>query len=455
MKMRRNAIFSVLLIVLVIIAACAPAAAPAPQTGAGEAAATAAEGTESTEGAAGVPAATIRVGTWESGDSANQWNQLIADFNQEYPQIEVSFEPVPDNYGTKLLTQIAAGDAPDVFQVGDGDVRMFVERGGAADLSEYVAGKGDLPGLDTSVFYESLHNTGVVDGKPYFLTKDYSPLVVYYNKDLFDAAGVPYPEDGWTWEQFRDAAIKLTSGSGATAQYGVDLPGNWIRAIEPFVFSNGGDLMSEDGTQIVGHLNSPETVEAIQFYIDLYTKDNVAPSAADKTTTFAGVDLFQTGRVAMNWTGRWPLADYEENPNLNFGVVGLPQSKERANAICWAGLGLYQGSNNPDQAWLFLRHIGGEAGQRVFGAHGLPSMPAVTEELGLASNEHTAPVLNEVQHLKPLPDMRTRWYNDSVAKYLTEALDKLLAEGGDVQAALDDAAQKAQAELDKLAAQEE
>src|SRR5687768_8711468 len=132
MKLRRNAIFSVLVIVLVILAACAPAAAPAPQTGAGEAAATAAEGTESTGGAAAVPAATIRVGTWESGDSADQWNQLIADFNQEYPQIEVSFEPVPDNYGTKLLTQIAAGDAPDVFQVGDGDVRMFVERGGAA-----------------------------------------------------------------------------------------------------------------------------------------------------------------------------------------------------------------------------------------------------------------------------------------------------------------------------------
>ena len=57
-------------------------------------------------------------------------------------QKSYSFEPVPDNYGTKLLTQIAAGDAPDVFQVGDGDVRMFVERGGAMDLSEYVAGKG-------------------------------------------------------------------------------------------------------------------------------------------------------------------------------------------------------------------------------------------------------------------------------------------------------------------------
>ena len=451
MQFRRYAVFSLLLVVLMIFAACAPAA-PASPAPADEAAAPA-EG--AAEGAAAIPAATIRVGTWESGDAINQWNQLIEDFNKEYSQIEVSFEPVPDNYGTKLLTQIAAGDAPDIFQVGDGDVRMFVERGGAMDLSEYVAGKGDLPGLDTSIFYESLYNTGIVDGKPYFLTKDYSPLVVYFNKDLFDAGGVAYPEDGWTWEQFRDAAIKLTSGSGAEAQYGVDLPGNWIRAIEPFVFSNGGDFMSEDGTQIVGHLNSPETVEAIQFYIDLYTVDKVAPSAADKSTTFAGVDLFQTGRVAMSWTGRWPLLDYESNPELNFGVVGLPQSKQRANAICWAGLGLYQGSQNPDQAWLFLRYIGSEAGQRVFASNGLPSMPSITEELGLADNVNVAPVLNEVQYLKPLPDMRTRWYNDSVAKYLTEALDKLLAEGGDVQAALDDAAEKAQAELDKLAAQEE
>lgn len=461
MKATRLGVFAVLVLALAFVAvACVagtgPAQAPAQQPAATTASGQAGEGAAGA-GAAEVGAATIRVGTWESGDSAELWNQLIDQFRQEYPQIQISFEPVPDNYGTKLLTQMAAGDAPDVFQVGDGDVRMFVERGGTTNLAPYLEGQDNLPGLDPSIFYESLYQTGVVDGEPHFLTKDYSPLVVYYNKDLFDQAGVPYPEDGWTWEEFRDTAMKLTldtNNDGRIDQYGVVLPGKWIRAIEPFVFSNGGDLMNEDGTEIEGYLNSPATVEAIQFYADLYLKDNVSPSPTEVETTFQGVDLFQTGRVAMNWTGRWPLRDYQENPDLHFGIVGLPQKEQRANAICWAGLGIYSQSKNKDQAWLFLRHIGGEPGQLVFGQHGLPSMPQVADELGLAEDPYSSVILNEVQYLKPLPDMRSRFYNDTVAKYLGEALDAIFGDKADVQTALDDAAQKAQAELERLMAQE-
>jgi multiple sugar transport system substrate-binding protein len=400
-----------------------------------------------------VPAATIRVGTWESGAALEIWNGLIADFRELYPKINVSFEPVPDNYGTKLLTQIAANDAPDVFQVGDGDVRMFVERGGAADLTEYAKGKGNLPGVDTGLYYTALFQTGVVDGKSSFLTKDYSPLAIYYNKALFDKANVPYPKDGWTWEQFQDTAVKLTSGSGPTAQFGVALPGNWVRAVEPFIFQNGGDLSSPDGTKTSGYLDSAATVEAVQYYVDLYNKHKVSPSPADVGTTYQGVDLFQTGKAAMTLTGIWPEAGYSKDPNFKFGVVGLPQHKQRANAVCWAGLGLYKGSKNPDQAWLFLRYIGGRAGQTAFAANGLPSMPAVADALKISEHPNKSVFLKENQYLKPLPDMRTRYWNDTTAKFFGEALDKLLAEGGDVKAILTDAAQKADAEYAKLSRQ--
>ena len=402
---------------------------------------------------ADVPAATIRVGTWESGAALEIWNSLIADFNKLYPQVKISFEPVPDNYGTKLLTQIAANDAPDVFQVGDGDVRMFVERGGAADLTPYVQGKGKLPGADTGVYYPALFQTGVVDGKTSFFTKDYSPLAIYYNKDLFDKANVAYPKDGWTWEDFQNTAVKLTSGSGPTAQYGVALPGNWTRAIEPFIFQNGGDVSSPDGTKTSGYLDSPATVEAIQYYVDLYNKYKVSPSPADMGTTFKGVDLFQTGKAAMYLTGIWPESGYAKDSNFHFGVVGLPQHKQRANAVCWAGLGLYKGSKNPDQAWLFLRYIGGQAGQTAFAANGLPSMPSVAANLKIAQDPNKGVFLKENAYLKPLPDMRTRYWNDTTNKFWGEAMDKLLAEGGDVKAALTDAAQKADAEYAKLSKQ--
>lgn len=397
-----------------------------------------------------VAAATIRVGTFESGNALTLWKDLIDRFKQQYGQINISFEPVPDNYGTKLLTQIAANDAPDIFQVGDGDVRMFVERGGAAELTNYEAGKGGLPGLDTSIYYPTLYKTGQVDGKSYFLTKDYSPLAIYYNKDLFDKAGVPYPKDGWTWDDFQNAAVKLTTGSGANAQYGVALPGNWTRAVEAFIFQNGGDPTSPDGTKATGYLNSPASVEAIQYYVDLYNKYKVSPSAADMSTTFKGVDLFQTGKVAMTLTGIWPESGYASDPKLRFGVVGLPQKKQRANAICWSGLGLYKGSKNPDQAWLFLRYIGGQTGQLTFAKNGLPAIPAVADQLNISKDPNKAAFLNENQYLQPLPDMRSRWWNDTTNKFFGEALDKLLGGAGDVKAALDDAAQKADAEYAKL-----
>lgn len=471
MKLKRNSVLALVLGLPLITAACGgeastatPAAAPGatntPAAATGDATATTAMTGEATAttgstGSTGgdIAAATIRVGSYESGDALKIWNTLIADFNKEYPQIKVSFEPVPDNYGTKLLTQIAANDAPDVFQVGDGDVRMFVERGGALDLTDYIAGKGNLPKLDTSAYYPTLLDTGKVDGKQYFFTKDYSPLAIYYNKDLFDKAGVAYPTDGWTWEQFRDTAKKLTSGEGTSAQYGVALPGNWVRAIEPFIFANGGDLMSEDGKTIQGVMNSEATIGAIQFYTDLYNVDKVSPNPQEVSTTFQGVDLFQTGKAAMTLTGIWPENGYASDPNFHFGVVGLPQNKVRANAICWSGLGLYKGSKNPDQAWTFLQYLAGAEGQKQFAANGLPAIPAVADELGISKDANKNAFLNEVQYLKPLPDMRSRYWNDTAAKYMGQAIDTLLAKGGDVKAALDDAASKAQADLDKMIAQ--
>jgi multiple sugar transport system substrate-binding protein len=402
---------------------------------------------------ANVPAATIRVGTWESGDALNLWNTLITNFKTLYPQITISFEPVPDNYGTKLLTQIAANDAPDVFQVGDGDVRMFVEKGGAADLTQYLQGKNGLPGVDPVVYYPALFQTGVVDGKSSFLTKDYSPLAIYYNKDLFDKAGVPYPKDGWTWDDFQNTAVKLTSGSGPDAQYGALLPGDWTRAVQTFVYQNGGEMSSPDGTKSTGYLDSPATVAAIQYYVDLYNKYHVSPSPADMGTTFKGVDVFQTGKAAMDLTGIWPEAGYAKDPSFHFGVVGLPQGKVRANQVCYAGLGLYKGSKNPDQAWLFLRYIGGQPGQTQFASNGLPSMPSVADSLKIAQDPNKSVFLNENTYLKPLPDMRTRYWNDTTAKYFQAALDDLLANGGDVQAALTNAAQKADADYAKLSSQ--
>jgi hypothetical protein len=100
-----------------------------------------------------------------------------------------------------------------------------------------------------------------------------------------------------------------------------------------------------------------------------------------------------------------------------------------------------------------LRYIGGQAGQTAFSANGLPSMPSVAADLKISQDPNKSVFLNENQYLTPLPDMRTRWWNDTTNKYFGEALDTLLADGGDVQAVLTDAAQKADADYAKLSTQ--
>ena len=392
---------------------------------------------------------TIRVGSWESGGALDPWDKTIKKFEAEYPAVTVQLEAVPDAYGDKLLTQFAAGDAPDIFMVGDGDVAKFVKKGAIELLDPYVT--GDSP-LDLDVFFPGVLAIGQLEGKTYLMTKDFSPLVLYYNKTLFDEAGVAYPQEGWTWDDFVATAQALTldkDGDGQTDQWGIQLPCHWgdplwWRGMSPFVFQNGGDILDAEGKTTTGYMNSPETVGAVEFYVDLFNKHKVAPTKAD-IEALAGVDLFQTGIVAMLWTGRWPLKDFIANPALNFATIGLPKGKVNANSICWAGFAMYSQGKNKDTAWEFLKFIAAENGAQEFARYAFTPVKSIAELQGLTEDRFNAPIVKDLEYLHSLPCFRTIHFGECVEKNFKEALEKLLIEGGDAQAALDDAAAKADA----------
>lgn len=386
---------------------------------------------------------TIRVGTWESDALAlDLWDEIIASYTEENPDVDVKLEAVPDAYEDKLLVQIAAGEAPDIFQVGDGSVAKFIQREAVQPLHPYIT--GDNP-LDQSQFFPNVLAIGQQGETTYLLPKDYSPLLVYYNKHLFDEAGVDYPQDGWTYEEFLATARALTvdeNGDGEIDRWGVQLPASWDRAVMPFVFAHGGTTINADGTQATGHMNSPETVEAIEFYVDLYREHHVAPTP-EEMQAYAGVDLFQSGLVAMWWHGRWPLRDFIENPELNFGTVGLPEADKAANTICWAGFGLYSGSDNEGAAWDFLKYLAAGDGAQVFARHAFTAVQPIAEAQGLSEDEYNAPIVDDLENVMPPPDLTTPFYGECVGSKFSQAIEQLLIEGGDVQQVLDDAAAQA------------
>lgn len=448
-------ILSVLVIAGMALAACQTATPAATEAPAATQAPAATEAPVATEAPAATVSGTIRVGSWDGADALKPWDEAIASFKAAYPDVTVELESVPQGYGDKLLAEFASGTAPDVFQVGDGDVAKFAAQGVFEPLDPYIAGDKGTEPLDTSVFIPAVADIGKVGGTTYLLTKDFSPLVLYYNKQLFDAAGVAYPSNDWTWDDFLTTAqaLTVTDSSGAITQWGVQLPDGWgdaywSRGIWPIIYQNGGDVISPDGTKASGYLDSDATVQALEWYKDLFLTHKVAPTKAD-VDALAGADLFATGKVAMLWTGVWPLGDYIKNTDISVATVQLPQSTQRGNSICWAGFAMYSKSENKDAAWAFLRWIGADEGAKSFAAYALTDVKAIAADQGKTTDEFYGPVMADLDNVHPLPDFSNPKFGDCVATPFQAALEGYFSNGGDLKAILTDVATQADACLVK------
>jgi len=392
----------------------------------------------------------LRVGTGDSGEGMNPHQEIIARFEEANPDILVQLEAVAGrDYYTRLLTQIAAGDAPDIMQIGDDAVPMFVSKGAFMPLDGYIA--GEYP-LDTSIYLPGVLDPGEWEGQQWLMPKDFGPLAVYFNKKLFDEYDVAYPEDGWTWQDFLATAQALTKdvdADGRTDIWGAQLTANWTTGFEYWVGAAGGSLISEDGTQFLGYMDSPETIEAVQFFADLYNVHKVAPPPADFSLWAGGNAEFGNGQAAMRLFGRWPQAGYKENPNVDLGVVGVPAGAERANILFWGGFGIFSGSKHPEAAWRFLRFYTGAEGSEVWKDWAIPPVAAVAEESGMTADPIEGVWISELEHLVPRAYVFTPYWGETADPALRKALETVLIDpGANVAEVMEQAAIVAQAALD-------
>jgi multiple sugar transport system substrate-binding protein len=357
------------------------------------------------------------------------------------------------DYYTRILTQIAADRAPDVMNIGDDAVPSFAERGAFLPLDECLA---DI-GFDTSVYLPGLLDPGIVDGQLYFLPKDYSTLAVYYNKTIFDEAGVAYPEDGWTWDDLLSTAQALTqdtNGDGEADIWGIQLPANWTTGFEYWVAAAGGSLISEDGTSYVGYMDSPEAIRAATFYRDLYNTYQVAPPPADFSAFGGGNSEFDNGQAAMRLFGRWPQSGMLQNPNIDLGVVGTPADAQAANILFWGGFGVSSTTDNLAAACEFLSYYAGPEAAEVWKDWALPAVTSVAEMPEVADDPFNAVWIDELNDLQPRAYTFTPYWNESADPALRKALETLLLEPeADVAAVMETAAAEAQEALDELLTQ--
>lgn len=390
----------------------------------------------------------IRVGTGDSGDGLTPHQQIIQAYEDANPNVIAQLEPVAGrDYYARLLTQLAAKAAPDIMQIGDDAVPSFVEKGAFVPLDECLAANN----FDPSIYLPGLLEPGKVNGVQYLLPKDYSPLAVYYNKKLFDAAGVAYPSPDWTWDDLLATAQALTDP--AQGIYGIQLPATWTTGFEYWVAAAGGQLISDDGAQFVGYMDSPEATHALEFYASLYNEYQVAPPAVDFNQFGGGNAEFDNGKAAMRLFGRWPQAGMLENPNIDLGVVNPPQDAQRANILFWGGFGVSSTSQAADVACNFLLYYVGEPGAQVWKDWALPAVTSVAEQSGLMEDPIQGVWIEELNHLVPRAYTHTPYWNETADPALRRALETVLIDPqADAAAVMQQAAQEAQAALDDLLA---
>src|SRR4051794_27144355 len=204
-------------------------------------------------------------------------------FQEANPGVTINTDAVPSqpDHLLKLATAFAAGDPPDVWVI---DYRRFglLQNAGVIESAEPYLDKSTV--IHATDFYTEPLKPFTVNGQLQCIPMNMSSLEVYYNKDLFDKAGVPYPKEGWTWDDFLKDAIAITKLSTPDEKiYGVGIDPQLIR-LAPFVWQNGGDIVDNTVHPTRLTLDTPEAKEAFQWFVDLQNKHHVVASQVENAS---------------------------------------------------------------------------------------------------------------------------------------------------------------------------
>ncbi|MRG59854.1 extracellular solute-binding protein [Agromyces sp. CFH 90414] len=245
---------------------------------------------------------TITYGMWDQKQE-EAMKEIAAAFTEEHPNVTVKLQTTPyKEYFTKLQTSVSGGSAPDVFWMNGPNFQLYASNGVLAPL--------DGDGIDPADYPEALIDLYTYDGELYGAPKDFDTVALWYNKELFDAAGVAYPEAGWTWDDLESTAAALTNP--ATGQFGIAASQYGQENYYNSIAQAGGEVVSADGTT-TGY-DTPEALAGIELWTDLIAAGS-SPTAQQMTDTNPE-DLFISGKVAMFQNGSWAAGAYADNPDI-------------------------------------------------------------------------------------------------------------------------------------------
>ena len=322
---------------------------------------------------------TVTWAMWGSPEEIATHQQVADAFMAENPDISIEIWSQPwGDYFTKIQTLWAAGDAsviPDVMFLSP--IQSYAADGVLEPLDPFI----EASGYDTADYWPALLEFGMYDDTIYGLPRDIGLEVLYYNKDIFDEAGVEYPNENWTWTDLQAAAEQLTevSSSGRVSRNALGMEGGKYQL---WVGQNGGSILDDMRNPSRCTLAEPEAVEAISFFADMMNND-LAMRDANLSQAGGDAAVFQSGQVAMIIQNASRISAFNAaDMNYDVAVVPIPEGGQRSASAGGAAWTMSSFSDNKDAAWTFLNWLQStEGGQAIYTSSGeiLPALQSTAK----------------------------------------------------------------------------
>lgn len=310
------------------------------------------------------------------------WQGMVDAFNKQSPTIKVKLERLPggwNEFTQKMMVRVAGGVPSDIGRMGPLFIAGFEKVGALVDLMPFI----EEEEFDLTQYWESAINAYKKGGHMYGFPAGIYTQAAFYNKSMFDEAGLPYPstdwkDDTWNLSKMVEYAEKLTKGEGPTKQFGMYIEIRPERSTW-YLWNNGADFINEEKTKST--VTEPAAIEALQLIQDLIWKYEVATTPVNYKV-LGMLDLFMTGRVGMFQSGQWMLPGLAEIKDFKWGVAPYPAGKAGRSTMIWAdSYTIFEGAKHPKEAWEVIKFFSGEGGNVLakYGIMGTPVSKSVTE----------------------------------------------------------------------------
>lgn len=384
-----------------------------------------------------------------TGDTVEKavYEDLVAAFHQKHPEISTEVVYIPDagDYRKRLSADIAAGIPAEVVLLNYRRIAAYAAKDGFEALDPYLA-QSELIHKDD--FYPQVMDAFQWQGAQQCIPQNISSPVVFYNKKIFDDAGIAYPLDSWTWDEFATTAQALTqdtNGDGKSDIYGVGSEASIIR-MAPFVWMAGGELFDNNAQPTKLTLDTAEAKAALQWFVDLQVKYQAAPDAINEESENSE-SRFLNGRLAMFLDSRRVVPTFRTISDFDWDVAALPTGKQSASVLHSDGFCITKASKGKDAAWKFIEFATSVEGQTILAKTGrtVPSLKSVAQSSAYlepnAKPANSKVWLDVIPGIRPLPVLAT-W--PDIESALNNELTLAFMGGQSVDTAVETAQNKVQ-----------